>query len=172
MADILIVDDQPQIREILSRELTQAGHEVRAADDMNALWVGLEHACPDLILLELHVNGFRGWQMLAEIRMKSPQVPILLMSARGAIGDDPFFLKTDEADRKNFFFIPELKEKIAGILGSKQNGGLRKVGGSFWNSNRDPYGFLTPGGAERGSGPTPARWRKPCIESSWQTQTT
>jgi len=67
-ARILVVDDDPQARELVQRNLAREGFEVRAAADGSA---GLELARawkPDLILLDVMMPGRDGWAVLAELK--------------------------------------------------------------------------------------------------------
>jgi CheY-like chemotaxis protein len=67
-SNILIVDDYEDNRELLRLMLEGAGHRVREAGDGRA---GLQMAlgeAPDLVLVDLSMPGFDGWQVLSELR--------------------------------------------------------------------------------------------------------
>lgn len=87
MAKILIVDDDPHIRDVVSFALTQASHEVLAASDGEA---GLGRALadgPDLVVLDIVMPKLDGIELCRRLRAKST-VPILFLSS-----------KDDEIDR-------------------------------------------------------------------------
>lgn len=87
MAKILIVDDDPHIRDVVSFALTQASHEVLAASDGEA---GLARALadgPDLVVLDIVMPKLDGIELCRRLRAKST-VPILFLSS-----------KDDEIDR-------------------------------------------------------------------------
>ena len=87
MAKILIVDDDPHIRDVVSFALTQASHEVLAASDGEA---GLARAladAPDLVVLDIVMPKLDGIELCRRLRAKST-VPILFLSS-----------KDDEIDR-------------------------------------------------------------------------
>lgn len=78
---ILIVDDNPEIREIIEILLTGEGFEtVQAKDGMTALKI-LNQIEFDLIILDIMMPGMNGYQTCLEIR-KSSNTPILFLSAR------------------------------------------------------------------------------------------
>lgn len=78
---ILIVDDNPEIREIIEILLTGEGFEtVQAKDGMTALKI-LNQIEFDLIILDIMMPGMNGYQTCLEIR-KSNNAPILFLSAR------------------------------------------------------------------------------------------
>ena len=84
---ILIVDDNPEIREIIEILLTGEGFEtVQAKDGMTALKI-LNQIEFDLIILDIMMPGMNGYQTCLEIR-KSSNAPILFLSARTKDSDN------------------------------------------------------------------------------------
>ena len=83
MADVLIADDHPLFRDALQRAVLAAlpGAHVYTADSVDALLVLVEgHADADLLLLDLHMPGARGYSALAHIRGQYPGLPIIVVS--------------------------------------------------------------------------------------------
>ncbi|HEY4144737.1 response regulator transcription factor [Pinirhizobacter sp.] len=83
MADVLIADDHPLFRDALQRAVLAAlpGAQVYTADSVDALLVLVEgHADADLLLLDLHMPGARGYSALAHIRGQYPSLPIIVVS--------------------------------------------------------------------------------------------
>lgn len=116
MAHILLVDDQHFTREFLLNELTQMGHDVSCVNDGDALFVFLEDHTPDLVLLDPNLNGFKGWDLLREIKRPGrPRMPTILFTSFGATLQDP---RADLADGhvvKNVD-TQDLKEKMSEVL--------------------------------------------------------
>ena len=82
----MVVEDDTAIADVLRRTLRQEGHEVRAAfDGVEALQAAEEFA-PDLIVLDLGLPRLDGVEVLKRIRTSS-DVPILVLTARGELGD-------------------------------------------------------------------------------------
>jgi len=83
MADVLIADDHPLFRDALQRAVLAAlpAAQVYTADSVDALLVLVEgHADADLLLLDLHMPGARGYSALAHIRGQYPGLPIIVVS--------------------------------------------------------------------------------------------
>lgn len=81
-ATVLVIDDEPILRETISYNLTQEGYNVRLASDGHE---GLELArstSPDVIVLDIMLPKIDGLQVLRTLREEST-VPIILLSARG-----------------------------------------------------------------------------------------
>ena len=80
MADILIVDDQPHIQELLQGEMLKQGHNVATLYHAGLAKVYLKHAEPDLVLLDLCLNGFEGRDFLHDIKGLYPNLPVLVVT--------------------------------------------------------------------------------------------
>ncbi len=79
---ILVVDDDPTIRDVLERYLRREGFAVRtAADGQTALQEVRNHE-PDLVVLDLMLPGVDGWEICRRLRAQST-LPILMLTARG-----------------------------------------------------------------------------------------
>jgi len=122
MASILIIDDQPYIQELFSQELMGEGYKVLSTGDAESAKVCLENSKPDLVLLDLFLNGFEGWNVLHEIKRKDPHLPVLIVTAYDTYADDPRLSQADGYMVKSFVHLDELKHKIADVLGQKQVG--------------------------------------------------
>ncbi|WP_299427450.1 response regulator transcription factor [uncultured Meiothermus sp.] len=81
MANVLIVDDDPAIRQILRAYLSHEGHGLlEAADGVEAL----ERAPQaDLVVLDLMLPELSGWEVAGILRKDFPDLPILMLTARG-----------------------------------------------------------------------------------------
>jgi two-component system, OmpR family, KDP operon response regulator KdpE len=83
---ILVVDDDPAIRESLSKELRAAGYTTVTAADGGEGLAAFESRVPDLVLTDLAMPRSDGFQLIAAIRATS-RVPIVVLSVRGAEAD-------------------------------------------------------------------------------------
>ena len=87
MPRILIVDDEPEIVRGLEDNLRFEGYEtVSAPDGREGLALALGGA-PDLILLDVAMPGLSGWDVCRELRRKGIDVPVIMLTARGAEAD-------------------------------------------------------------------------------------
>jgi DNA-binding response OmpR family regulator len=82
-SSILVVDDEPDIRELVELLLQRAGHDVHTACDGRAGMRAFHAAPPDLVILDITMPGLDGWQTLERIRDVS-NVPVLMLTARSA----------------------------------------------------------------------------------------
>jgi len=81
MSEVLIVDDDPSVREVLVLYLTQAGFETRQAEDGHAAIELVNAQSPDLILLDIMLPGLDGYDVYRTLRERS-DVPIIFLTAR------------------------------------------------------------------------------------------
>jgi DNA-binding response OmpR family regulator len=79
--DILIVDDDHDVRRLVRQVLERAGHRVREAGDGIACMRELFEARPALVILDVAMPRLDGWQTLERIREVS-DVPVLMLTAR------------------------------------------------------------------------------------------
>ena len=81
MRQILVVDDEPSIREILSDVLTDAGYTVETAPDGRTALQLILRTPPDLVLTDVMMPRLDGWELLARVRERLPVLPVIVMSA-------------------------------------------------------------------------------------------
>ena len=113
---ILIVDDDPQIREVLTIALERAGYQVIAARDGAAgLRMGLRDA-PDLVVLDVGLPEMDGLEVCRRLRAQS-EVPVLFLTAREDEVDRILGLELGADDYVTKPFSPrELLARIKAIL--------------------------------------------------------
>ena len=76
---ILIIDDEPSIRQVLEIHLSGAGYEVVTAEDA-VTGVGLARGGVDLVICDYHLPDMTGMEVVTEIRAGSAGVPVLMIS--------------------------------------------------------------------------------------------
>ncbi|MEO1493445.1 MAG: sigma-54 dependent transcriptional regulator [Pseudomonadota bacterium] len=87
MQDILIVDDEADIRDLLSDLLSDEGYAARTAHDADSAFSEIEAAPPDLIILDIWLQGSRmdGIEILKNVKRDNPGIPIVIISGHGNI---------------------------------------------------------------------------------------
>jgi DNA-binding response OmpR family regulator len=116
MATVLLVDDDPKIRELLRLYVEREGHRpLFAADGETALELATR-AKPDIVLLDVMLPGMDGFEVCRRLRDIS-QVPILLLTARSAEGDRVIGLDLGADDYVVKPFSPrELMARVRALL--------------------------------------------------------
>ena len=83
--DVLVVDDEADIRELVSGVREDEGYAVRTAADSNATLEAIEERRPSMVLLDVWLQGSRldGLQLLQEIKRRDSTIPVLMISGHG-----------------------------------------------------------------------------------------
>ncbi len=86
-ADILIVDDEADIRELISGILQDEGYETRLAHNSDVALSELSQRRPSLVVLDIWLQGSKldGLDLLLEIKNRMPDVPVVIISGHGNI---------------------------------------------------------------------------------------
>ena len=118
-AEILVVDDDPSIRNLLEQQLTERGYRVRLATNGMEAMTELRRAAPDLVLLDVMMPGLSGFDVAAMLRSDPElgRLPIVILSIvedteRGyQLGVDRFLHKPIDAES----LVAELEPLLANI---------------------------------------------------------
>jgi DNA-binding response OmpR family regulator len=91
VARILVIDDDPDIREAVTEVLSLEGHEVVTASEGEQGLVRCRLLRPDLVLLDLMMPGMNGWDFLKALRRDEllGRVPVVVVSALGRVPELP-----------------------------------------------------------------------------------
>jgi two-component system nitrogen regulation response regulator NtrX len=83
--DILVVDDEQDIRDLVSGVLEDEGYSARTAADSASALAALGDRRPSLVLLDVWLQGSKldGLQLLEEIKRRDPSLPVLMISGHG-----------------------------------------------------------------------------------------
>jgi len=86
-SDILVVDDEEDIREIVSGILSDEGHETRTAYDSDSALAAISDRVPRLVFLDIWMQGSKldGLSLLDEIKSRHPDLPVVMISGHGNI---------------------------------------------------------------------------------------
>lgn len=85
--DILIVDDERDIRELVAGVLSDEGYGCRVAGDSTSALAAIDERRPSLVLLDvwLHGSPMDGLEVLDEIKKREPELPVVIFSGHGNI---------------------------------------------------------------------------------------
>jgi two-component system phosphate regulon response regulator PhoB len=120
MSEILLVEDDPDIRHLVAYKLVRAGFEVtEAADGADALAAVREHT-PDLVILDVRMPMMSGLDVCRELREdpRTAETPIIMLTARSRPQD---IEQAYAAGATDYFVKPfsprELQERVEAALG-------------------------------------------------------
>jgi two-component system NtrC family response regulator len=82
---ILIIDDEPTLRDSLEIALSSSGYEVQTARTGEEGWELFQRENPDLVLLDHWLPGMNGDQVLKMMKENNPEVPVIIMTAQGSV---------------------------------------------------------------------------------------
>lgn len=116
-ARLIIVDDDPDIRDLIVQQLRQEHYEVVAAGSLGELYQALSVHAADLIVLDLNLPDGDGLTLCRELRAEGNDVPIIMVSARGSAIDRVLGLELGADDYLTKPFEPrELLVRIRNLL--------------------------------------------------------
>lgn len=87
MSHVLIVEDDPVLREALAETMTIAGHTYITAKDGKEALTLLELHNPSVVLTDVRMDNLDGYQLLSTIQKNRPSIPVILMTAYGSVED-------------------------------------------------------------------------------------
>jgi len=122
MTTVLVVDDEPTIREIVVSYLERDGYRTLEAADGNRARELIESGSPDLVVLDLMLPGTDGLDLCRWIRSGS-QLPVIMLTARGEESDRIVGLELGADDYVTKPFSPrELTARVRTVLRRAESG--------------------------------------------------
>ncbi len=117
MANILIIDDQAWASDLCREGLAGEGHKVSTTDDVESVRKNVLSFRSDIVILNLYLkHGFLVFDVLRDIKMQNPNLPVLIITAYDTYLHDPRLSQADGYVVKSCFADNELKQKIATLL--------------------------------------------------------
>ena len=114
---IWVVDDDSELRQLLSTYLSEQGYEVRTLNDGKQFTARLEFQRPDLVVLDLMMPGDDGLTILRRLRDGGDNLPVVMLTARGEAVDRIIGLEQGADDYLAKPFMPrELSARIEAVL--------------------------------------------------------
>ena len=114
---VLVVDDEPSVREALVRTLAHEGFEPRAAADGDAALAALGAEPADLVLLDVLMPGPDGLEVCRRLRAVGDRTPVLMLTARDEVSDRVAGLEAGADDYLvKPFAVEELLARVRALL--------------------------------------------------------
>jgi DNA-binding response OmpR family regulator len=140
---IAVVDDEPDIRELVSLHLTRAGFAVRAFGTAGEFQASLPRALPDLVILDLMLPDADGLDVCRQFKSapRTAGIPVMMLTARGEESDRVVGLELGADDYITKPFSPrEMVARVKAVLRrretSKEPAALQLPGGIAIDANR------------------------------------
>jgi len=98
--DILVVDDERDIRDLVAGVLEDEGYDARVAGDSDSALEAISVRRPSLVLLDVWLHGSRldGLELLDEIKRRDPSIPVLMISGHGNLDTAVAAIRRGAAD--------------------------------------------------------------------------
>ena len=114
--EVLVVDDEEDIRELVSGVLEDEGYAVRTAADSTTALDAIEERRPSLVLLDVWLQGSRldGLQLLQEVKQRDPSLPVLMISGHGNLDTAVAAIREGAVD---FIEKPFEAERLVHLVG-------------------------------------------------------
>jgi two-component system response regulator MprA len=95
---ILVVDDEPEVRELMEHFLTQRGYDVCIAENGKLALAALDSFMPDVVLLDMHMPEMDGLETLKRLAARSPSLPVIMVTVNDDIETTAHLLQLGAAD--------------------------------------------------------------------------
>ncbi len=114
---MLVVDDDPTVSDVVRRYLEQDGFRVRLAADGLAALAAVAAETPDLVVLDLMMDGIDGLEVCRRLRRERPALPVVMLTALGEEADRVVGLEVGADDYVTKPFSPrELVLRVRSVL--------------------------------------------------------
>jgi DNA-binding response OmpR family regulator len=138
--DIVLAEDEPLLAERVARSLTNAGHGIRIAADGPAAIREVSAGHCDLLVLDVNLPGFDGFEVLQRVREGGLPVRVLMLTARSEVGDRVAGLKAGADDYLTKpFAMEELLARVE-VLGRRSVSAapnhIYQIGGLIMDSGK------------------------------------
>jgi DNA-binding response OmpR family regulator len=95
---ILVVDDEPDVRQLMEHFLTDRGYEVRLAENGRLGLAELDTFRPDVVLLDMHMPEMDGVEALKQLSARSPDLPVIMVTVNEDVQTTSRLLQLGAAD--------------------------------------------------------------------------
>jgi signal transduction histidine kinase/CheY-like chemotaxis protein len=79
--DVLVVDDEPMVRDFVARVLTRSGFVCRTASDAGEAVAAATHQPPAVVITDIRMPGKDGGWLLGQLRQRWPEMPVIMLTA-------------------------------------------------------------------------------------------
>ena len=95
---ILVVDDEPEVRQLLEQFLTLRGYDVHIVENGKLALAAVDTFLPDVVLLDMHMPVMDGLETLKRLAARSPSLPVIMVTVNDDIETTTNLLQLGAAD--------------------------------------------------------------------------
>lgn len=95
---ILVVDDEPEVRQLMEHFLSERGYEVRIAENGRLALAALDTFMADVVLLDMHMPEMDGLETLKRLAVRSPSLPVIMVTVNDDVETTTHLLQMGAAD--------------------------------------------------------------------------
>jgi len=163
---VLVVDDEAEVRQVVRRSLERAGFDVVEAGDAEAALHVIQHEAADVAVLDLHLPGMSGLELMVALRVDDPDLPVIMLSGSGGEADRVRGLVSGADDYVTKpFSAAELAARVTAAGRRRSLGGASGRGGTVLELASDLESLT-------GTSPTPASQARPALAADLTSDAT
>ena len=132
MAKILVIDDRKTAFLHSLKEFAGKDYEISSTANIGAVRDDMAQNRPDLVILNLLLNGAYGWDVFFDIKVTAPCIPVIITSSDDKSMYDRRFSMADESLIGEFFSLEELTEKINTVISQSARKNCHETGGFLY----------------------------------------
>jgi DNA-binding NtrC family response regulator len=138
-AKLLVVDDDPSIRALLSEVLTEIGFSVGSAEDGFSALAEIRKEIPDVLLSDLNIRDMSGFELLSVVHHRFPSIPVIGMSGAFSGDEVPSGVPADAFYEKGCG-VRSLLKIIGGLTQAKRLPAVARHLNPGFSAGRSLYG--------------------------------
>lgn len=119
--DVLVVDDDPDMRDILDTALSSLGYKTHVADDGDVALDLFHQHRPGLVISDIYMPRLDGVRLMEEIKKESPEIPVILITGYSHLGPQESTTAKPDALLRKPFNLKELLATIREVLGMEND---------------------------------------------------
>lgn len=112
-AQVLLVEDDPELRQAIGVTLKLGGVEFEAFDSAEAVWPRLSPGAQPLLVTDFKLPGMNGLQLMAQVRQQYPQLPVVVMTA---FADAELAVQALKGGARDFLIKPFLPQQLLDVI--------------------------------------------------------
>src|ERR1044071_8064662 len=124
--NVLVIDDEPALREVLALRIADWGHQPRTIGDALAVEREIDRQRPDLVLCDLVLPGSSGMELMRRIKRNDERLPVVMMTAHGDIDGAVEAMKSGATDfltkPLDYVSLHALLKSVAGEVQRRHEG--------------------------------------------------